>query len=199
MFYSLTGNIIMSDAVSVAVDCGGVGFKCSTSLNTLKKLGPAGSKVTLYTYLSVREDALELFGFYDTSELDCFKLLIGISGVGPKAALSVLSVLSPEGLALAVSGGDVKAVTRAQGVGSKIAQRIILELKGKLVSSSDDDSVIANDIVNDNPSNAAEAVSALEFLGYSQNEASKAVRSLDPSMSVEDMIKKALSGLSSKI
>lgn len=200
MFYSLTGNIIMTDASSVAVECGGVGFKCSASMNTLKKVGTLGSKTTLYTYLAVREDALELFGFHDTQELDCFKLLIGISGVGPKAALAVLSEMTPDKLALAVSSGDVKSVTKAQGVGPKIAQRIVLELKGKLsaVSSSDDDGFDAAAAIEASD-NTAEAVSALQFLGYSRYESAKAVSALDKNMSVEDMIKKALAVLSKNL
>ncbi len=200
MFYSLTGNIIMTDAACVAIDCGGVGFKCNASLNTLRKVGSQGSRITLYTYLAVREDALELFGFYDQTELDCFKLLIGISGVGPKAALAVLSEFTPERLALAVTNGDSKAVTKAQGVGPKIAQRIVLELKGKLsVSVSDDDSADISGVNETASSNINEAVGALQFLGYTQHEASKAVKSLDPSMSVEDMIKKALAVLSKNL
>lgn len=200
MFYSLTGNIIMTDATFVAIECGGVGFKCNASLNTLRKVGSAGSKVTLYTYLAVREDALELFGFYDQQELDCFKLLIGISGVGPKAALAVLSEMTPERLALAVSNGDAKSVTKAQGVGPKIAQRIVLELKGKLsVAVSDDDFAEVTAVSEASSANISEAIGALQFLGYTQHEASKAVRSLDPSMSVEDMIKKALALLSKNL
>lgn len=200
MFYSLTGNIIMTDASGIAIDCGGVGFKCSTSLNTLRKAGSAGNKVTLYTHLAVREDALELFGFYDLNELECFKLLISISGVGPKAALAVLSEMTPEKLALAVSNGDVKAVTKAQGVGPKIAQRMILELKGKLsVSVSDDSAVFGEEPAGNISSNASEAVSALQFLGYNQYEAAKAVKTLDPSLTVEDMIKQALALLAKNL
>lgn len=200
MFYSLTGNIIMTDGSSVAVDCGGVGFKCSASLNTLKKVGSPGSRVTLYTYLAVREDMLELFGFYDMQELECFKMLISVSGVGPKAALAVLSELTPEKLAFAVSSGDAKAVTRAQGVGPKIAQRIILELKGKLIAAaSEEDAGPETMTGSDLSSKYGEAVSALQFLGYTQYEASKAVRGLDSSLTVEEMIKKALSTLSKNI
>lgn len=200
MFYSITGNIIMTDASSVAVECGGVGFKCNTSINTLKKIGTVGSRTTLYTYLAVREDALELFGFHDQQELDCFKLLIGISGVGPKAALAVLSEMTPDKLALAVSSGDAKSVTKAQGVGPKIAQRIVLELKGKLsaVTSADDDGFDASAAIEASD-NTAEAVSALQFLGYSRYEAAKAVSTLDKNMSVEDMIKKALAVLSKNL
>lgn len=200
MFYSITGNIIASDASSVAVECSGVAFKCNASLNTLRKIGPTGSNVTLYTYLSVKEDALDLFGFYDLQELDCFKLLIAISGVGPKAALAVLSEMTPERLALAVSNGDHKAVTKAQGVGPKLAQRIVLELKGKLsVDVSNDDTDGIADFSVAISENVSEAVSALQFLGYTRHDAANAVKSLDSSLSVEEMIKKALVLLSKNL
>ena len=200
MFYSVTGNIVHIDASAVAVECGGVAFKCSASVNTLKKVGNVGSKATLFTYLAVREDALELFGFNDTNELDCFKLLIGISGVGPKAALAVLSEMTPDKLAMAVASGDAKSVTKAQGVGPKIAQRIVLELKGKLtaVSSDADDGFDAAAAVEASD-NTAEAVSALQFLGYSKYEAAKAVSSFDKNLSVEELIKKALAVLSKNL
>ncbi len=200
MFYSLTGNIIMTDVSSVAIECGGVGFKCNASMNTLKKVGNVGCKTTLFTYLAVREDALELFGFSDTQELDCFKLLIGISGVGPKAALAVLSEMTPDRLAMAVASGDAKSVTKAQGVGPKIAQRIVLELKGKLtaVASSDDDGFNPAAAIEASD-NTAEAVSALQFLGYTKYEAAKAVSNFDKNLSVEELIKKALAVLSKNL
>lgn len=200
MFYSVTGNIVHIDASSVAVECGGVAFRCSCSLNTLKKVGNIGSQTTLYTYLAVREDALELFGFNDMSELDCFKLLIGISGVGPKAALAVLSEMTPDKLAMAVASGDAKSVTKAQGVGPKIAQRIVLELKGKLTAVANDTEEEFDAVSAVNASdNTAEAVSALQFLGYSKYEAAKAVSAFDKNLSVEELIKKALAVLSKNL
>ena len=194
MFYSLTGNVVYTDETSVALSCSGVAFRCYTSFNTLCKIGSTGEMVTLYTYLSVREDALDLFGFYDTAELDCFKILIGVSGVGPKAAISILSRLTPDKLSQAVATGDVKAITAAQGVGPKIAQRIIVELKDKLapfatgVSSVDFSSVSA---VNSS-SGGSDAVDALMALGYSRSEASLAVGKLDQSLPVDELIKQAL-------
>ena len=200
MFYSLTGNIIMLDATFVAIECGGVGFKCSASLNTLKKVGRVGDKTTVFTHLAVREDALELFAFADTYELDCFKLLIGISGVGPKAALAVLSEMTPDKLAMAVAAGDAKSVTKAQGVGPKIAQRIVLELKGKLTAvNADTDDGFDAAATADAADNTAEAVSALQFLGYTKYEAAKAVASFDKNLSVEELIKKALAVLSKNL
>ena len=194
MFYSLTGNVVYTDETSVALSCSGVAFRCYTSFNTLCKIGATGETVTLYTYLSVREDALDLFGFYDTAELDCFKILIGVSGVGPKAAIAILSRLTPDKLSQAVATGDVKAITAAQGVGPKIAQRIIVELKDKLapfatgVSSVDFSSVSA---VNSS-SGGSDAVDALMALGYSRSEASLAVGKLDQSLPVDELIKQAL-------
>lgn len=194
MFYSLTGNVVYTDETSVALSCSGVAFRCYTSFNTLCKIGSTGETVTLYTYLSVREDALDLFGFYDTAELDCFKILIGVSGVGPKAAIAILSRLTPDKLSQAVATGDVKAITAAQGVGPKIAQRIIVELKDKLapfatgVSSVDFTSVSA---VNSS-SGGSDAVDALMALGYSRSEASLAVGKLDQSLPVDELIKQAL-------
>ncbi len=198
MFYSVTGKIIKTFASAVAVECSGVAFKINTSLNTLKKIGGEGNKATLYTYLSVREDALDLFGFCDEDELECFKLLISVSGVGPKAALSILSLLTPESLALAVASGDAKAVTKAQGVGPKIAERVVRELKGKLSSFDFSDNGELSDIADVSlNSDKSEAVGALQFLGYSQSEASRAVASVKGDFTVEEVIKKALNILSS--
>ncbi len=198
MFYSVTGKIIKTFASAVAVECSGVAFKINTSVNTLKKIGGEGNKATLYTYLSVREDALDLFGFCDEDELECFKLLISVSGVGPKAALSILSLLTPESLALAVASGDAKAVTKAQGVGPKIAERVVRELKGKLSSFEFSDNGELSDIADVSlNSDKSEAVGALQFLGYSQSEASRAVASVKGDFTVEEVIKKALNILSS--
>lgn len=193
MFYSLTGEIVYRDSSSVAISCGGVAFRCSVTLTTLNELSDKKGEVTLYTHLSVRDDALELFGFYDESELDCFRMLVSISGVGPKAALAILSQLTPDRLALAVSSGDVKAITKAQGVGKKIAQRVVLELKDKMktgdVSGTGETGASGQILLG---SNTSEAVEALVMLGYSQSEASSAVAKLDQSLSVEKLITQAL-------
>lgn len=201
MFYSLTGNIIYSDLNSVAVECSGVGFKCFTTMNTLRKIGGNGSKVTLYTHLNVREDALDLFGFADTYELDFFKLLISVSGVGPKAALAILSELDPDKLALCIASGDSKAITKAQGVGPKLAQRVVLELKDKVKGIAHEDKNSYDLVAAEAATSSAagsEAVSALMVLGYSQSEAATAVGKLDQSLSVEEMIKQALKSLAGR-
>ncbi len=199
MFYSISGHVIFSDENSVAVECGGVAFRCFTSFNTLRKIGGTGQKVTLFTYLSVREDAMDLFGFSEKNELDCFKMLITVSGVGPKAALAILSQLTPDKLALAVAAGDTKAITAAQGVGPKIAQRIFVELKDKLNVFSDSSAGSALDFITQakSSSNAAEAIEALTALGFSKAESSIAVGRFDPDDSVDNLIKKALAVLSS--
>ena len=201
MFYSLTGNVIFSDLNSVALSCGGVGFRCQTTANTLRDV-QNGKELTLFTYLNVREDALDLFGFSTTYELDWFKLLIGVTGVGPKAALAILSELVPEMLAMSISAGDVKAITRAQGVGPKLAQRVILELKDKaksaLSGSADAEDYASVAAANEMP-NTKEAIAALTMLGYSQTEASSAVAKLDSSLPTQTLIKQALKLLSRQV
>ena len=129
MFYSLTGKLVHMEPGVVAVECGGVAFKCFTSMNTQKNMPRIGETATVYTHLNVREDALDLYGFSTKSELNCYKMLTTISGVGPKAALSILSEMTPEGVAMAAASGDSKKFTKASGVGPKLAQRIVLELK----------------------------------------------------------------------
>ena len=195
MFYSITGTICYVDSVSVALDCNGVAFRCFTSLNTLKQIGEKGAKATLYTYLSV-------YGFSTEQELECFKALISVSGVGPKAGIAILSELTPEKLVICIASGDNKAITRAQGVGPKIAQRIVLELKDKLAKGLDlSVNTIDVSAVNSASSsgNQAEAVSALTMLGYTQSEASVAVAKIDENLSVEEIIKQALKILSRQV
>ena len=202
MFYSITGKIVYVDTQSVAIETGGIAFRCSTTLTTLKRIGEKGNTATLYTYLNVREDALDLFGFADEQELECFKLLIGVSGVGPKAALAILSELTPDKLALCLATGDSKAITRAQGVGPKLAQRVVLELKDKLAKGLELSAVtpeIEAAGIAAAEGSAAEAVSALTMLGYSQSEAAAAVAKLDAALSVEDMIRQALNTLARQV
>lgn len=202
MFYSITGRVVHRDTQSVALETGGVAFQCSTTLSTLKTIGEKGSIATLYTYLNVREDALDLFGFATEQEMECFKLLISVSGVGPKAALSILSELTPDKLALCLATGDSKSITRAQGVGPKLAQRVVLELKDKLAKGlelpADSPEIQAAGLAAAD-GNAAEAVSALTMLGYSQSEAAMAVSKLDGDLPVEELIKQALKQLARQV
>lgn len=198
MFYSLTGKIVYSDITRVAIECSGIAFDVTTSVNTLRKLGNVGDTATVYTYLAVREDGVELFGFYDNEELSYFKMLISVSGVGPKAAVAILSVLTPEMLALSITAGDVKSITRAQGVGPKIAQRIVIELKdkvSKLVPSKISSEKLGASSSSLSSGNSDEAVNALMALGYTNTEAAHAVASIDASLGVEEIIKQALRNL----
>lgn len=198
MFYSLTGKLVLKGEQFSAVSCGGVAFKCFTTRNTLASLPETGSDVTLFTYLSVREDALDLFGFISEEELECFKLLIGVSGVGPKAGLAILSELTPDAFYTAVSTGDGKSITAANGVGPKLAQRVIMELKDKIGAFS----FTTESAVTQKGASAAsqgsgylEALSALVALGYSQGEAAEALKNADRSLSAELLIKEALKNL----
>lgn len=196
MFYSLCGTLTHTGPALAVIECGGVGYRCLTTANTLRKLPGAGEKATLYTYLYVREDALDLYGFYDENELSCFKMLLSVSGVGPKAALSILSESTPEKFALNVASGDAKSLTRAAGVGQKLAQRIVLELRDKV--KGEQVSAGLSDTGGDLPpasGNAEEAMNALVVLGYSRSEAALAVGRCDCSMSVEEIIRQALRGL----
>lgn len=194
MLYSVRGKLIMTSASGAVVECGGVGFHCQTTINTLKTL-KLNTEVTLYTYLNVREDAMELFGFATKSELDTFKTLIGVSGVGPKAGLAVLSELSPEQLAMAVATDDVKSITRAQGVGKKIAQRIVLELKDKLaasMSSDDGFASVSSGAASVATGNVPKAVEALGVLGYAPSDVTPVLATLDSSLPVEQLIAQTL-------
>lgn len=199
MFYSLTGELVFSDSTSAAVNCNGIAFLCKVSMNTLKKLGPEGSKVTLYTYLSLRQDGMDLYGFYDREEKDFFIMLTSVSGVGPKAAMSILSELEPSQLALSIASGDYKALTRAQGVGPKVAQRVVLELKDKVakgLEGTDQTGTLSAGTSSVSSTSVSEAISALVMLGYSQAEASRAVAKVDPTLKTEQILKLALKNLS---
>ncbi len=196
MFYSITGTLVYSDLSSVAIDCNGVAFRCNVSMNTLQHMPQRNSKVTVYTYLNVRDDALDLFGFYSTDELDMFKLVTSVSGVGPKNALAILSEFEPDNLRIIIASGDAKSLTRASGVGTKLAQRIILELKDKVGSIGGNvEAEIASVGAVSASKNAAEAVEALVSLGYSQSEASLAVGRLDSQLSIEELIRLALKSM----
>ena len=193
MIYSVRGPLISCDMTSAVVECGGVGMKCFVSMNTRKKLAPIGTEVMLFTHLNVREDAMDLFGFIDPDELEMFRLITSVSGFGPKVALSILSEFEPSQLSLYIASGDSKSITRASGVGAKLAQRIVLELKDKLGATSFADSQEVSAAVNvSSSSNASEAVQALVALGYSQSESSLAVGKLDATQSVEFLIKEGL-------
>ena len=189
MIYSVKGNLIHIESGFVVVECNGIGFKVNTTLTTQRNV-KLNSVVTLYTHMSVREDAMELYGFYSKAELSTFKMLISISGVGPKVALAILSELSSEQIALSVSASDYKTLTRASGVGPKLAQRIVLELKDKIKGISVDtaDGVVTKGSVIADTGNIPKAVQALAVLGYSAADVTPVLSKLDPSMTVEQLI-----------
>lgn len=200
MFYSLTGRVAHTEPGLAVIDVGGVAFKCFTSMNTLRNLPRLGENATLYTHLNVREDALDLFGFLTQGELNCFKLLTGISGVGPKVGIAILSELTPENVALAAAAGDSKRFTKASGVGPALAQRIVLELKDKVKSLSAS-GLNMEELQAGGPSasgSAAQAVEALVTLGYSPSDAAAAVGRLDSALPPEELIRLALKSFGSR-
>lgn len=196
MIYSVHGKLIAKEPSLAVVECGGVGYACRTTFHTLGQLGSIGETIFLYTVLSVREDAAELFGFATKQELQCFQLLVSVSGVGPKAALSILSDLSPDQFLLTVASGDSKALTRTKGIGAKSAQRIVMELKDKiagesigLLASSETAAVSG---MSQSSGNVAEAIEALVTLGYTQSEVAPIVAKLDPTLSSSELIRRTL-------
>ena len=185
MFYSLTGKLVHMEPGVVAIECGGVAFKCFTSMNTQKNMPRIGETATVYTHLNVREDALDLYGFSTKSELNCYKMLTTIS------------------VAMAAASGDSKKFTKASGVGPKLAQRIVLELKDRVkkmgftggtleLTGTDDAGIVSAS------QNAEQAVQALIVLGYTQSEAAQAVAKLDGSLSTEELIRGALKSMASR-
>ena len=195
MFYYLNGTVSHIAPYLAVIDCGGVGYACRTTHHTIAAL-TRGKPAKLYTHLYVREEIFELYGFISEEELSCFQMLIGVSGVGPKAALAILSSNTPEGLALAIVSGNEKALTSAPGIGKKIAQRIILELKdklakGQLTGSGGEPFAGGVTVIPENK--ASEASAALAVLGYSQGEINLALKGVDlESLSLEEIIRQAL-------
>ena len=201
MYYYVNGTVAEIDAGLAVIDCGGVGYACATTNYTLSQL-KKGAPAKLYTYLNVREDAMELFGFADQSELRSFKLLIGVSGVGPRAALSILSAVTPQQLALAVVTEDEKALTAANGIGKKTAQRLILELKSTFAKDKGFVPVdvmpgqVAMPVPAAAPSAIDDARAALLSMGFSPQETDVALSGYDgQNMRVEDLLGAALKRL----
>ena len=191
MYYYIRGKYITKKDSFVVVEAGGVGYKIYTSALNLDKMPDSGNEITMYTHLYVREDAQDLYGFITNEEITLFLQLMSVSGIGPKAALAIMSVMTCEQFALAVITNDTKAITKAQGVGPKVAQRIILELKDKLKTV---DALPENikETTLEQENHQSEAVTALVVLGYTANEAKRAVSGVDPELSVELIIKEAL-------
>lgn len=199
MFAYIKGMLEYKHNDYIVVEANGIGYKIYTSLSTIQNIEPIGKEVKVYTYLYVREDIMSIYGFLTQEELGMFELLLGVSGVGPKAALSVISSMSPSKFGLAVITDDFKSLTKAQGVGNKMAQRIILELKDKikkmeLIGNYSDKDEAVNE--EENNSRFSEAISALVVLGYTASEASKAVAAVyKEDMDIESVIKNALKTL----
>ena len=195
MFYYVSGTVAHVEPYLAVIDCGGVGYACRTTNQSLSRL-TVGQKGKLFTHLYVREELFELYGFTTEDELNCFRLLIGVSGVGPKAALSILSATTPEGLAMSIITGDEKALTVAQGIGKKIAQRIILELKDKLAKgqiAAGGESYAGTGVTVIPQDKSSEAAAALAVLGYSQTEAAMALKGIDvEGLELEQIVKQAL-------
>ena len=202
MIYSLNGTLVHSGQGFVVIECGGVGYKCLVTMNTLRTLPKTGEKAMLYTHMLVREDAVELCGFATTDEMNCFRLLISISGVGAKVAIAILSELKPEQLALAVSMGDSKMLTKASGVGNKLAQRIILEMKDKIkklgIASEAAPSGAPSAAVVSATVNISQAIGALAVLGYTPDDVMPFMTDIDPDMSVEQIIAQTLRAIGKK-
>lgn len=205
MIYCLTGELIYLDALYyvAVIDCGGVGYKVTVTGNTLAEISPKiNETVRVFTHMSVKEDSVELFGFASTDEATAFKMLIGVSGVGPKAACSVLTALTPRKLSLAIAQGDTKAISASQGVGAKTAARIVLELKDKFRKVFPVDVVSEGDIQPAGKSTRvgdagkiSDARDALCVLGFSRSEATAAISKVNTEGSVEDIIRLSLAQL----
>ena len=198
MIYSITGLLRQVAPTYCVIEACGVGYQCSASTYTLSSLPGRGQEVTLLTHLWAKEDGMELFGCSTEQEQRCFRLLIGVSGVGPRVALAILSDAAPDRLMLSIAAGDAKALTRAQGVGAKLAQRIILELRDKVTdedigsSFGEEQGTIA--ALGESAKNTAksEAISALVALGYGQTDAAAVIAPMEESLAVDELIRRAL-------
>ena len=199
MLYSLNGKLVFVGDGTIAVECGGVAYLCRTTLSTQASAGRVGDAVKVYTLMQIRNEAVELFGFASKQELDCFKLLTGVSGVGSRIALALLSAMTPERFALSVAAGDHGPLTTTPGVGKKLAERIILELRDKVGGGSL--STPESDAISQtarSAGNIQEALSALIVLGYTQTDATLALTGIPEDANVEDAIKQALRKLAKK-
>jgi len=199
MIYSLSGKLIMSKPGIAVIECSGVGYLCSISMKTFADLPNTNQDAFLFTYMAVREDSVDLFGFSTEEELDAFKLLITVSGVGPKAALALLSDNTSDKLAMYIAAGDYKALTKTSGIGPKIAQRVVLELKDKFTSLGTSSDISSIHETAEKNGNIGEAISALVSLGYSRTDAATALRGTSESDDVSSLIKIGLKNLSRKV
>lgn len=191
MIDSLRGSVIYKEPSLAVIECGGVGYACRVSTQTAAAVGAVDEQAMLFTRLTVREDEIALYGFATRAERSVFDQLTGVSGVGPKMALAVLSDFTPDRFALIVASGDHKALTKTKGVGGKTAQRIVLELKDKVAKSVSAESFSAAPVFAGG-GNLEEAMAALQVLGYSQSEAAGVLAGMDPALPSSEMIRQAL-------
>lgn len=201
MYSYIKGELVEIQPESIVVEAGQIGYEIRMPANMVGRLGGIGQSVKVYTYLHVKEDLMELYGFLSRDDLQVFRLLLGVNGIGPKGALAILTTLTPDDLRIAVLGEDAKAIAKAPGIGSKTAQRVILELKDRLslVPVAGNVSPAAQAISQDSSSAVkAEAVQALVALGYSSSEAWKSVGKIElaPEMTVEELLKLCLKQMS---
>jgi Holliday junction DNA helicase RuvA len=202
MIYCLTGKIVKKSMSAVVLSCGGVGYYAQCPASVAGALPGVGKEATLYTVMSVTENDVSLYGFATEEQQACFEMLTAVSGVGPKVGLAILSVMEPQRVALAISAGDHKAFKAASGVGPKLAQRIVLELKDK-VAKGFVDGISLEDVagaasVEPATQSASQAIAALVSLGYSQSEAALAISKIDATLPVEEIIKLALRGMAGR-
>ena len=202
MIYCLTGKIVKKSMSAVVLSCGGVGYYAQCPASVAGALPGVGKEATLYTVMSVTENDMSLYGFATEEQQACFEMLTAVSGVGPKVGLAILSVMEPQRVALAISAGDHKAFKAANGVGPKLAQRIVLELKDK-VAKGFVDGISLEDVAgaaSGEPAtqSASQAIAALVSLGYSQSEAALAISKIDATLPVEEIIKLALRGMAGR-
>lgn len=202
MIYCLTGKIVKKSMSAVVISCGGVGYYAQCPASVAGALPGVGKEATLYTVMSVTENDVSLYGFATEEQQACFEMLTAVSGVGPKVGLAILSVMEPQRVALAISAGDHKAFKAANGVGPKLAQRIVLELKDK-VAKGFVDGISLEDVAgaaSGEPAtqSASQAIAALVSLGYSQSEAALAISKIDATLPVEEIIKLALRGMAGR-
>lgn len=200
MIYSLKGKLVDMVSNFAVIECAGVGYRCFISNNTASKLPPLNEETTLFTHMNVKDDAIELYGFGGRDELSCFRMLIGISGVGAKVALAILSTHSANQVAMAIAGGDVNLLTMSPGVGKKTAQRIILELKDKINKIAGEQAlgVGSENVAEGQPnaaSNVAKAINALMVLGYSSSEVVPIITKFDSGNKTEELIRLTLKEL----
>ena len=202
MIYCLTGNLVKKRMNAVVLSCGGVGYSAQCPASVAGALPGVGKEATIYTVMSITENDVSLYGFATEQQQACFEMLTAVSGVGPKVGLAILSVMEPDRVALAISAGDHKAFKAASGVGPKLAQRIVLELKDK-VAKGFVDGISLEDVAGASADTQAsqgssQAIAALVSLGYSQSEAALAVSKIDAALPVEEIIKLALRSMAGR-